>query len=776
MAFRGRVIDGQRDFSLGEVDVSVKRRDDLAIVKSGARQCSNFRILNSGALENRPGRSALFLEKGRIEEVLMAPGQIFYLAFGAGYLNVYNASGVRVLSATVKGDGITPIPWTSATVKNIVWCVYQTTIYITYGDGFPANVPQVLTWDGVSQTSTWTLTTYTELLNGNQKRTFFYRVSPQNLTLQPSATSGSITLIASAPVFQPGHVGTRIRWVGRQILITGFTDSQHVSATVEEPLNISVNISVTGNAQNTFAIGDVIEGSISAAKAQVISIGAEVAGVSIVSAIMLTGAAFGTNDEISGPSGTLPIDNSFIPPSTISPLATNVWDDEVMNTFRGYPQSCFFDQSRLGFCNFPVVPSGIGWSSVGNTTDLYVEFSTSTPDNAIFEIAPQKSQVLYVIAGMESSEFVFCDNAVYYIPITVTNPLQPGSVAFNQLTSAGSAQVQPRPAQQSIVYVAAGGIKIMAVQAPGAYYRPYVVDDVSELHAHLFTVSPPIAIAIPPAPAIFEERYIYVLLANGAYVVGKYTVRSGLLEPGPEGKPLIGWTPASGAGTISWIASQAGDVIFTTSYPITSSLSVSMVEKLDQTQFLDVAMFYNNAPAALAPPPGAGPLWFMAGGACWVWDSGRPMGAYQIDGSGRLIPQFTDGENLADPSLVVGQMWFSTLVPWIPNAPPGQDAGQRMYPRKIARTAVAVENSTGFVLQRLYSQPTQPGTLTFGTPVSQIRFPYYEQGEDPTKAAPLRERTYWKRWLGRSYDPLLAIIKDQPGPLRIVEVGHQVTV
>ena len=51
--------------------------------------------------------------------------------------------------------------------------------------------------------------------------------------------------------------------------------------------------------------------------------------------------------------------------------------------------------------------------------------------------------MLYVVPGPESSEFAFCDNAVYYIPISVTNPLKPGSVAFQLLTSNGSAAVQP---------------------------------------------------------------------------------------------------------------------------------------------------------------------------------------------------------------------------------------------------------------------------------------------------------------------------------------------
>ena len=102
--------------------------------------------------------------------------------------------------------------------------------------------------------------------------------------------------------------------------------------------------------------------------------------------------------------------------------------------------SCF-DQQRLGFCNIPSVPGGVIWSAIGTPTDLLPDPSGGpTPDTAIFELVPKKSRVLYVLAGPESSEFVFTDNGIYYIPISVTNPLKPGSVAFNLLSTDGCAK------------------------------------------------------------------------------------------------------------------------------------------------------------------------------------------------------------------------------------------------------------------------------------------------------------------------------------------------
>ena len=125
-----KIIGAQRDFSAGELDVAMKRADENPVMKIGARQASNWRILNSGAASNRPGRRILFLETGRVEKVLMSPGNFFYLVFGNGYLRIRNAAGTQVFNSTVKGDGSTAIPWTTSTVKSIVWDVYSLSIYI----------------------------------------------------------------------------------------------------------------------------------------------------------------------------------------------------------------------------------------------------------------------------------------------------------------------------------------------------------------------------------------------------------------------------------------------------------------------------------------------------------------------------------------------------------------------------------------------------------------------------------------------------------------------
>lgn len=765
---QAKVITSQTDFSAGEVDPTIRRNEAHPAFKAGAAACSNFRILDTAGLSNRFGRSIKFIDDARIDEVLMAPGQAFELVFGNHKLSVRNAAGAVVFTSALLGDGVTAIPWTTATVKSIGWDISRYSIYITYADGAPANVPQVLTWDGVSQTSTWTLATYTEQVIGAvQKRTPFYRISPQGVTLAPSATSGSVTLMASSAIFVAAHVGTRLRWVGRQLLITavgGPFPSTTCTATVKETLNSTITFTTFGDDPRAqYSIGDEVIGQGNGASGIITSMTS-----TIVHVVMLTGLQFthgsSANDTLVGPSGSTSFNGTTWSP--IAPEAVLDWDDEVMNAYRGYPASVFFDQQRLGFCNFPSIPSGIGWSAIGTPTDLYVPTTNLTSASAIFEIAPGKSQVLYVAGGNESSEFVFCDNAVYYIPITAANPLSGTTgAAFLRISGDGCAPVRPALAQDALVYINAGLSSVRAILTAGATNRPNESHDISEFHNHLFKT--PIAVAAPSADGPFPERYLYVLNGDGTAVVGKFDVENGQIK----GQP--GWVPMSGNGSIAWISARGANVWFTTTYTPT----VTVAELLDSTQYLDAALPYNAVPTALTPPGGKGPLWWLPSGTCTVLDLGtRQMGDYQIDADGFLVPQNFGGENLASAQLVVGQGWTAILEPFIPSPGPGQDTRQRMIKRMISEAMAYVTSSTGFLWQKLYSGPLGPNLPALGDVVGEQRVATYNQDDDATKASYLREDAYFYKPAGASHNPRFRIVKDTPGPLVIEEISTEVTV
>lgn len=752
-----KALQPQTDFSGGEVDASAKRGDD-ALMRTCARQMSNWRILNTKKASNRPGRSVRFLPDGtRVDEVLMSAGNTFYLAFGNGTLKVYSYAGALLYSQSSQ-------PWTTATVKNIVWDVYNMVIYIA----FTGVQPKTLTWDGAS---TWTLGTYTETMRGGQKRTLFYRLSPKDVTMTPASYTGTgvACTFSTGMNLTSGHIGTRLRYAGgSQVTIASVTNATTCTIDIQQELPRSLEGTLTSWI-GTFEVGDLVIGSVSGAKAIVISWNS---GTGVFRIQLLTGSpnVLYLQDAMVGPSGSGSFSSSGAP-SLGNPQAITVWDDEVMNSLRGWPQSVFIDQNRLGFCNFQSVPSGIAWSAIGLFTDLYVG---ATPEEAIFELAPNKSTVLYVVPGMESSEFVFADNAIYYIPITTTNPLKPGSVAFQVVSSNGVQQVQPRRVKETIIFIGAGNnTTIMALVAIGSYTRPYEARAISDQRSHLF--NSPTCLAAPTADDTFPEDYLYVVNADGTLAIGKYEIQNGQI------KGEVGWVPWSGGGTVKWASTLAADVILTASYAPNGIAAVTLVEAINDNYYLDSAMLVNAAPTAMAAPPGSGPLWWLPSGTVDLYDiatTGRPrmMGTYQIDASGNLVAQFTAGEDLTSLTLVAGQPWTATLEPFIPQAPGGQDMQQRMKTRRVARARVSVQNSTGFRFDKLYGGKAGPNLPAIASVLTTRRITAWNQDDDPTTAPTLREQSYNFRPVGRSDDPRVAIVKDTLGPLIITEFATEVTV
>jgi len=113
----------QRDFSGGEVVEHAKRRDDEPVVRAACRAARNVHILSSGALEQRPGRSALFQEDGNAHQVRVAAETVYKLCFGDGDLTIRDKTKpvtmkVTYLGTVTDGQGRVKTGWKGVTTIN----------------------------------------------------------------------------------------------------------------------------------------------------------------------------------------------------------------------------------------------------------------------------------------------------------------------------------------------------------------------------------------------------------------------------------------------------------------------------------------------------------------------------------------------------------------------------------------------------------------------------------------------------------------------------------
>jgi hypothetical protein len=448
-------------------------------------------------------------------------------------------------------------------------------------------------------------------------------------------------------------------------------------------------------------------------------------------------AGFVAGENLITGAGTIAIDAT----SSAPPQAVALWDEEVINNFRGWPGSVSADQGRLTFCDLPSIPNGIIWSAIGAPDDIHIG---ALPQEGFFELAPKKCRVYHVVGtgNAAGDQLILSDTEVWFIPISQSNPLKPGSVTFLSITNEPSSQVRPAVTPEAVLYVNAGLKRIIAIVGTGQQTRPYMAKDVSSQHEHLF--KSPIAIAVSNGEGTFPERYAYVLNADGSMAVGRYEISN----------DFIGWVPWTSNGIPGWISVLGATILITNDYGV--------IETLEDAIFLDGAVLVNNVPVGMTPPLGKGPHWWLPNGTVLdLMDSDMPRGTRAIDNNGFLTPN--EGDDLSSPTLLAGFRYEPVLEPFVPEQEPGQSVKQRMRPRRIARIAVAAQEHTGYLIEGLNVQAFK-------------RIAAYRVTDNPNIVPPRREDVQLTRPLGRQYDPRWQLRKDSPGPIRISEITQEVTV
>lgn len=762
------LVSAQRDFSAGELDIEMKRRDDMPIYRAGGRQMRDWIVRNSGILEQRPGRRALYLLDGRHDQVEVTAALTYDICFGGdGSLLLRNAAGV-----VVAGQPAGTYPWRTATVSQVVWTqvnvgASQTDVVIT----FPAMKPAVASFNGAA----WTFAAFGFSTDGSGVALVpFFRVTAPGATMQPSATGAAgaaITAFFSAPVLLPAHVGALFRFATRRLRCTAVANSQNGSFTCLDALFRTQQLTIAkpdgafgGTGVEGFSLGQVVRGSTSETEGEVVGVnlGANTIAVQITN--FATGfliSAVGPpiiTELVIGPSGK----SKVTAIADIAPLGAVSWDEQIVSDARGWPQSCASDDSRLILCDLPSTPEAIIWSATNQPYNCNVG---PNPTDAICEPIAGKPRVYHV--GPWIDELVFTNKGIYYVPINVTNPLRPGSVTFQKFSPEAASTVKPVFTSDGYLYVNEGRNSVKAIIASGAAFstRPYAVEDITQFHRHLFEAGP-VAIALATGDGQVPERYVYVINADGTMATGKLNSE--------QGKTWVGWLPWTGSGLVTWISALHSAVRFVSRYPVGAG-TVSVAEVLDADQYLDGAVLINAPPAAMGTPPGHGAFWWLPGGTIELMDGVRPMGTHSVDANGFVIPAF-EGENL-DPVTITGGLPFTPYFePFIPNAQPGEDKKQRTLRRNLGRMIVTVKNSTGLVMASLYSGKTGPQLPAPGAVMKSFRIPPWNEGEDRAQAPTLREDTYRQRFSGRSFDPRVAAYKDVPGPLQLIEVATEASV
>jgi len=210
-------------FTAGEVSPELLGRGDLRAYDNGALRLRNVFIQPTGGVTRRAGLSYVDTvpASGRLIAFEFNTEQTYLLVLTAGRLDVYFEGVFQTTLAA---------PWSAAQVPQVAWTQSADTLLLVH----PDMPPKRLTRSG---SGVWALSDWVFFAKDNVVHQPYYKFADATVTLTPSATTGSITLTASAGTFESNHNGTRLRVGGKEVLITAVNSPTVVTVTVIQTLS-----------------------------------------------------------------------------------------------------------------------------------------------------------------------------------------------------------------------------------------------------------------------------------------------------------------------------------------------------------------------------------------------------------------------------------------------------------------------------------------------------------------------------------------------------------
>jgi hypothetical protein len=222
-----RIRVQKNGFSAGELSPRLLGRADLRAYENGASKLRNVFVHPSGSISRRSGLRYIDTARGtgRLLTFEFNTEQVYLLVFTDRHCDVYRG-GVAV------ADFMTP--WTAAHLGQINWTQSADTLLVVHPEVPPKKISRASEFEW--HVADWQFHEQEERIQAPH-----YKFAADDVTLDPSGISGTITLIASKAMFYDAHVGVRFRLQNKEVQITavpgGGEPYASASALVKETLS-----------------------------------------------------------------------------------------------------------------------------------------------------------------------------------------------------------------------------------------------------------------------------------------------------------------------------------------------------------------------------------------------------------------------------------------------------------------------------------------------------------------------------------------------------------
>lgn len=719
----------QTNFSSGELDPLMLMRHDVGAYQNGARRLRNVALLNQGGVCRRPGTFRLtgLTGRTRLMPFEFSAAERYVLAFSAARLDAFDLDGVLI-------NTVTGCPWTEAMLFELTAAQAADVMIVCH----PALRTQVIR--RVSLTSfTRADLVFDRSINGDKIYQPYYKFADEAVTLRCSATTGSVTVTASAAYFTSAYVGQRLRWFDVELDVTAYTNATTLTATVKGTLEGRYDIdpfkTATGSATvevthalHGFATGAVV--TIAGANATAGIAAGDLNGARTITVIDDNTYSFaaGTAATSSEDGGGANVKFSG------ANLPTRNWEEPSFSTVQGWPGAVTFHEARLWFGGSAAQPDAL-WSSKING---FFNFDIGRgEDNESIQVtvgAADISSVRHMVSNRHLQ--VFTATGEFFCPRAQQTTLTPSNFVIARQTPYGSSTLSPQPFDGATIYVQATKKAVrefLYTDAEQAYNAPTL----TLLADHL--IRGPQDMAVSYGTSERGEQYLLVVNGNDGSMAVFHSARAEKLA----GWTL--WTTADPSGTAKFDSVMVvADMIYV-SVRRGAGYVLERFADQDLDNTLDCATTFEAATATTGWALGAA----YANKTVSVVSNDYYLGDFAVPASGEIV--------LGDAvtRITVGYNY----VPEVETMPVHLQLADGFYtgrPKRIARVILGLDETLAVSLQG--------NRLT----VRQVRDDF---SQSPLPVSGKREF----HLLGFNRDATVSVTQTEPLPMRLLGVAMEVS-
>lgn len=508
-------------FQYGEVSDSMLMRTDSPVYAQSAQTIQNFVVTSEGSLKKRTGLKHIYTyglsgsgqAQSHLFKFVFDNNEEYVISVEEGKIRCFQlevGGDVTLVSTlTVDTDG-NPLPFDENYIQQYTSAQYGDVMFICH----PLFAPRMLTRTSLTSFEV-SVYTFDQRLDGSKVYQPYTKFQSQGVTLDPSGTTGAITLTTSDPYWVADHVGSIVRYGESEIEITGYTSSTVVSGNVVDELKI--RLSVINPLRTTEGSSTVevthLEHGFAGGETIIISNSSAVGGINTGN-INGTFTISGIIDEntytyTAGGSASSSADGGgIVYVTTHAPIVD--WDEQAWSAVRGYPAAVVFHQNRLVFAGTIDEPDGIWMSKIGSYFNF--DIGEAKDDEAISLTAAtgDVNEIRYLVSNRDLQ--IFTASGELYIPTYQNQAITPTNIQIRKQTPYGSAYVQPASIDGATVFTAING-RIVREYIYTDAEQAYTASPVSTLASHL--INDPKCMAVAHSGFGLPDSYAILTLGNG---------------------------------------------------------------------------------------------------------------------------------------------------------------------------------------------------------------------------------------------------------------------